>query len=195
MQATKPTLLRWDRVQKTSNLEVGSLFAIAGLSVLSASLLGPVLPLYLASINISPETIGLMFSAAMVGAIIGETASGWLAERFGVWVPLSSGALASAVAVFSFVLTRDVAAIFAIMFCWGLVRTAQYGPTRGFIGLRVPEARRTTFMALFTVVMTLTRSLGALPSGFIVDNWSYESAFFVSAGIAGLAAVVVATQR
>ncbi len=44
-----------------------------GLGVLAMSMLQPVLPLYLTSIDVSPEVLGLMFSVAMVGMVFGES--------------------------------------------------------------------------------------------------------------------------
>jgi MFS family permease len=39
-------------------------------------------------------------------------------------------------------------------------------------------------MAMISVMVAASRSLGALPSGFIADNLGYEAIFFVSSGIA-----------
>ncbi len=171
--------------------------AIVGLGVLSMSLLSPVLPLYLDSINISPEIIGLMFSVAMVGTVIGEPSSGWLADRLGIKLPLIVGSFASALAVFCFVLTRYLPAIFFIFLFWGVVRSALFGPSRGYIGVNTPLPKRATYMAILTVVISAARSLGALPSGFMVDSWGYNSVFFVATGIAvlGGGTVVVGLRR
>lgn len=179
-------------MRRTGNGEMRSVMAIVGLGVLSMGLLSPVLPLYLDSINVSPEILGLMFSVAMVGTVIGEISSGWLADRLGIKLPLIVGSFASALAVFCFVLTKYVPAIFIIFLFWGIVRSALFGPTRGYIGVNTPLSRRATYMAILTVVMSGARSLGALPSGFMVDNWGYNSVFFMATGIAVLGGGTVA---
>ena len=69
---------------KVRNFEMVSVMAIMGLGILSMSILSPILPLYLDSINVSPELIGLVFSVAMIGMVIGEPVSGWLADKVGV---------------------------------------------------------------------------------------------------------------
>jgi len=140
---------------------------------------------------VAPAMLGLMFSVAMVGMMIGETSSGWLADKLGIKLPLSVGTFASALAVASFVLTQSVPAIFAIFFLWGVVRSAVYGPSRGYIGVNTPPSKRATYMAMMTVVVTASRSLAALPSGFMVDYWGYNSVFFTASGIAVLSGLVV----
>jgi len=46
-------------------------------------------------------------------------------------------------------------------------------------------------MAIIAVMMSASRSLGALPSGFIVDTWGYSVVFFVSSGVSLLGGIVV----
>jgi len=168
-----------------------SVVTIVGMGVLSMSVLTPMLPLYLTSINVAPDVLGLMFAVAMVGTVIGETSSGWLADRIGVKVPLAVASFASALAVFCFLLTQSVPMIFVFFFFWGLVRSAIYGPSRGYIGANTSLAKRATSMAVLTVVITGARSLGALPSGFMVDGWGYNSVFFTSSAIAVFGGLVV----
>ncbi|UCH43680.1 MAG: MFS transporter, partial [Dehalococcoidales bacterium] len=178
-------------MKRTGNIEMASIVTIVGMGVLSLSVLSPMLPLYLTSINVTPDVLGLMFAVAMVGTVIGETSSGWLADRIGVKVPLAVASFASALAVFCFLLTQSVPMIFVFFFFWGLVRSAIYGPSRGYIGANTSLEKRATSMAVLTVVITGARSLGALPGGFMVDGWGYNSVFFTSSAIAALGGLVV----
>ena len=173
--------------------EMVTVIAILGLGVLAMSILRPILPLYLTSIGITPEILGLMFSVAMVGMVIGESSWGWVADRVGLKIPLSMGTFGCVPAVFLFVLTQKIPAIFAIFFFWGVVRSALFGPGRGYIGAHAPPLRKATFMAIITVMLSASRSLGALPSGFIADTWGYHWVFFISCGIALLGGFVVIT--
>ena len=47
--------------------------SIMALGALAMSILQPMVPLYLTSIGITPQIIGLMLSLAMVGMVIGES--------------------------------------------------------------------------------------------------------------------------
>lgn len=178
-------------MNKTINGEMIGLIAIMSLGVLSVGILSPVLPLYLTSIRITPEILGLIFSVATVGMVIGETFWGWVADRVGVKLPLSMGTFVCALSVFSLVLTQNIAALFAVFFFWGLVRSAIFAPIRGYIGAKAPPLKKATFMAIVAVAMSAPRTLGALPSGFMADNWGYHSVFWASAGFALLAGLIM----
>jgi len=160
------------------------------LGTLAMSVLQPILPLYLTSIRVIPAILGLMFSVRMIGMAIGEGSWGWIADRVGLRLPMSTGAFVCAALVFCLVLTQKVPIIFLLFFFWGSVSTAYLPMSRGYIGATTPPLTKATFMAIFTTIMVASRSLGALMSGFIVDNWGYHRAFFISCGIALLSGIV-----
>jgi len=58
-----------------------TVLATVAMAILAMNALQPVLPLYLSSIGVSPATIGFMFSVAMIGMVIGESAGGRRAEQ------------------------------------------------------------------------------------------------------------------
>jgi MFS family permease len=164
---------------------------VLGLSALAMSVLQPILPLYLKSIGISLETIGLMFSMAMVAMSIGECYWGWLADKQGVLFPLSMGTFVCGLVVLCFVLTDNILFLFIIFFFWGLLRSAVFGPGRGMLGASVPPMKKATFMAILTVIMSASRSIGALPGTFIAHNFGYSSLFFIYCGIAFLGGFIM----
>ncbi|MFC1933296.1 MFS transporter [Chloroflexota bacterium] len=173
------------------NIESATVIAILGLGALAMSILQPILPLYLTSIGVTPKILGLMFSVAMVGMVFGESFWGWVADKVGLKIPLSVGTFICGLVVLCFVLTQNIPTIFLLLFFWGIVRSAIFGPGRGYIGINAPPLRKATFMALISVIMSASRSLGALPSGFIVDTWGYHWTFLVSCGISILGGIVV----
>ncbi|MBI3040108.1 MAG: MFS transporter, partial [Chloroflexi bacterium] len=93
-------------MKKIVNSELVTVIAIMFTGVLSISVLQPVLPLYLTSIGIAPAVLGLMFSVAMIGMVIGESSGGWIADRVGLKLPLGVGTFLCAPVVFSFIFTR-----------------------------------------------------------------------------------------
>ncbi len=168
-----------------------TVMAVMGLSVLSMSILNPMMPLYLTSIDVTPDTVGLMLSVAMIGMVIGEGFWGWVADRRGIALPLKIGTFITGLSAACFVLTESVPFIFTIFFFWGLLQSALFGPSRGYIGTNAPVLRRATFMAVITMIMSASRSVGALPSGFLADNLGFHALFFVSCGISVLAGIVL----
>ncbi len=175
----------------TVSQQVITVMSIMALGVLAMSILQPMMPLYLTSIGVTPEIVGLTLSVAMLGMVIGESSWGWVADKKGTKLPMAVGTFISGLTVFCFILTQNIAIIYTIFFLWGLARSALFGPSRGYIGASAPILRKATFMATITVIMSASRSIGALPSGFLADNLGFHSVFFVSCGISLLAGILV----
>jgi MFS family permease len=179
------------KMRRIASSELITVITVMGLGVLAMSVLQPVLPLYLTSVGVSPEILGLMFSVAMVGMVFGESFWGWVADKSGLKLPLSMGTTICGLIVFCFVFTQNIPIIFLIFLFWGIARSALFGPGRGYIGATAPPLRKATYMAIISVMLSASRSIGALPSGFIADAWGYNSVFFVACGIALIGGIVV----
>ncbi|MBN2076220.1 MAG: MFS transporter [Dehalococcoidales bacterium] len=173
--------------------EMTAILVVMGLTTLAMSLLNPVLPLYLTSIDIGPALLGTMLSVAMFGMAIGEAGWGWLADRTGVRLAMITGTFLTGLSVLMFVFTQNVPLIFAIFFIWGFLRSAVFGPIRGYIGTAAPPHKKATFMALSAVMLSASSSLGALPSGFLVDSLGYHSVFYTSLGVSIIGGIIVLT--
>jgi MFS family permease len=178
-------------MKKTVDGELLAVIAILGLGSLSMAIPSPILPLYLTSIGIKPTILGLILSVVMVGMIIGEPSSGWVADKVGLTIPLSIGTFLSGLAVLCYIFTRNILAIFIISLLWGITRSAIFGPGRGYIGVSAPSLKRATFMSFISVVMAGSSTFGALPGGFIADVLGYPWVFIVSCGISLLGGMVV----
>lgn len=176
---------------KDPPFELVTVIAVMGLGVLAMSIPGPILPLYLSSINVSPDILGLMFSVSMVGMVFGESSWGWVADRIGLKLPLITGTVFSAGVVVLFTLTGSIPAIFGIFFVWGVLRSALIGPGRGYVASVAPTLKKATFMAIMSVMLAASRSIGALPSGLIADNLGYNAVFYTSCGIGLIGGVLV----
>ena len=178
-------------MKKIISGELAAVIVILALGTISIGVLNPILPLYLTSIGVGPEILGLMFSVSMVGMVTGEGYWGWVADRVGLKIPMGVGTFVCALIVFCFVLTQQVTPIFLIFFFWGVARSALPPVGRGYIGATAPLAQKATFMAFYTTVLAASRSIGALMSGYLVDTWGYHQAFFTSCGIAVLGGIVM----
>jgi len=161
------------------------------LGVLAMSIISPVLPLYLTSIDVSPEMVGFMFSVAMAGMMFGESSWGWVADKIGLKLPLVMGTAVSGLMVLCFSFAKSIPILFCIFFFWGILRSALFGPGRGYIGTIAPTMQKATFMAIIAVMLSASRSIGALPSGFIADTWGYNAVFYASLGIGLLGSLLV----
>ncbi|MBN2238199.1 MAG: MFS transporter [Dehalococcoidales bacterium] len=184
-------MLNYLRTKTGIGKEMAAVLAIMGLTTLAMSLLNPILPLYLTSIDIGPALLGTMLSVAMFGMAIGEAGWGYIADRMGLRLAMITGTVISGLSVVLFVFTQSVPLIFCIFFLWGFLRSAVFGPSRGYVANAAPAKRKATFMAFSAVMLSASRSLGALPSGFLVDSFGYNSAFFTSLGVSVIGGIVV----
>ncbi len=155
-----------------------------GLGVLAMNIMRPILPLYLSSIGVSPKILGLMFSVAMVGMVFGEVSWGWVADKIGIKLPMSVGTTIFGLITLFFVFTQSISSLFIVFLFWGLARSALFGPGRGYIGSAASPSKKAASMAIIAVLLSASRSLGALPSGFIADTWGYRFVFFAACGVA-----------
>ncbi|MBI4180515.1 MAG: MFS transporter [Chloroflexi bacterium] len=165
--------------------------SVLALGVFAMATLSPMMPLYLSSVGVSPQIMGLMLSTAMVGMIIGVISWGLVADKIGAKLPLSVGTFLAGLVVFTFLLTQNVAFTFIIFLFWGLVRSALFSPSRGYIGANAPALKKSTFMAIIAMEMAASQTIGALPGGFLVDHLGFQAVFFVSGGISLLAGITV----
>jgi len=155
-----------------------------GLGVLAMNIMRPILPLYLTSIGVTPKILGLMFSTAMVGMVFGEVSWGWVADKIGVKLPMSVGTTICGLITLFFAFTQNISSLFIVFLFWGLTRSALFGPSRGYIGSAASPSQKAASMAVIAVLLSASRSLGALPSGYIADTWGYRFVFYAACGVA-----------
>ena len=178
-------------MKKLINGDLVTIFIIMGLATMAMALLNPIMPLYLTAKSVVPSLIGLMLAASMVGMVFGESSAGWLADKIGMKMPMAAGTFLCAPLVLCFVFARGVPALFLIFLFWGLVRAAIFGPARGYIGHTANLSNKATVIAIYMTVMTISRSLGSLVSGFVADGLGYDWDFYLSVGLSVLAGIIV----
>ena len=178
-------------MKRTINGKRITVIAAMGLGVLAMNIMRPILPLYLTSIGVSPRILGLMLSMAMVGMVFGESSWGWVADKIGIKLPLSVGTTICGLMTLFFAFIQNIPALFIVFLFWGLARSALFGPGRGYIGSAASPSNKAASMAIVSVMLSASRSLGALPGGFIADTWGYRSVFVVACSVALIGGAVL----
>lgn len=173
--------------EKQSNTrQIVAVAFVLGTAALSMGILRPVLPLYLSEIGLDASLLGLVVSVSMVGMVIGESLSGWVADRSGLRLPLFIATVVCGLVIVGFLISPAVPMLFVVGFSWGLCRPAFFGPGRGFLAEVAPEGKKSTYLAVTSAILALSRGVGALPGGFIADTLGYEWVFYVAGGVAVL---------
>lgn len=179
---------------KKSFIKIAPIVSILAISMLSISILEPVLPLYLTHVGFSSKATGVMISVLWLGMIIGESSWGWIADKMGIRIPMIWGTLVSGIILLGFLLAKGTYIVFIAILCLGLSRSAVFGPARGHVGKHAPALKKAAFMGIITVVIGGSRSLGALSSGFLASSLGYGWVFYIAIGIyilGGLITIVI----
>jgi MFS family permease len=169
---------------KYFNRELVSVISVVSLMVMTMAILQPVLPLYLKSIGIEPSLLGLMFAVGMAGMVFGESAAGWLADKVGIKIPLSIGTLGCILPLLLFSSTQNIPFLFTIFLVWGVIRSAIFGPGRGYIGTNISYSQKATYMAIYAAAMSIAGSIGSFIGGLTSDHLGYQWSFYIAAGVA-----------
>jgi MFS family permease len=167
------------KISKNLSLVVSSF----GMATLSWGIITPIMPIYITSIGIKPEMLGILFAVSWGGQIIGEIAGGWMADTRGFKLPIIVGTNGCIPIMLSLVVTQSFSWLLPVFFIWGLVRATIFGPTRGFIGNYASASNKVTLMALYNICFGLASSVGSFITGFVADNLGYHWDFFLAAGI------------
>ena len=179
---------------KKSFNKIAPIVSILVTGMLSLSILEPILPLYLVYVGFSSKATGVLISILWLGMIIGESSWGGVADKIGIRTPMIWGTLVSGLILLGFLLAKGTYIAFIAILCWGLFRSALFGPVRGYVGKHAPTLKKATFMGIIVVVMGGSKRLGALSSGFFASNLGYSWVFYIAIGIyilGGLLTVII----
>jgi len=168
---------------KKSFNNIAPIVSILAIGMLSMSILEPVLPLYLIHVGFSSKATGVMISVLWLGMIIGESSWGWIADKTGIRIPMIWGTLVSGIILLGILLAKGTYIVFIVILCFGLIRSALFGPARGHVGKHAPAFKKAAFMGIISVVIGGSKIIGALSSGFLASSLGYNWVFYITIGI------------
>ncbi len=133
-----------------------------------------------------------MLTVAGAGGLIGRIAMGLAADRYGAQRVLIAGLALQAVTIASYAVIHDLMGLFALSVFFGIA----YGGVmplyavivREYFGARIMG---TAFGAV-TMVSSIGMALGPLVGGWLYDQYANYVGMFLSAGVVGLGAVLIA---
>jgi MFS family permease len=129
------------------------------------------LPIYASDIlHGGARTLGLLMSAAGVGAVLGALQFAARTEYKGLarWIAYTCMACALGLLVFSFATSFWLCA--AVLFVVGFAATSQMAATNTIIQQRVPDAMRSRLMAVYATMFMGIMPIGALVAGFTAKH-------------------------
>lgn len=161
--------------------------------------LGPsaalILPVYAVKIlRVGPERLGLLFSAAGVGTILGAlflASLGSSPRRGGTYL---NGVFIWVAALTVFALSRSFWISMAALLVFGIGQTLAGTTTITLLQTRVPEQMRGRVMSLNTLLIMGIRPLGDFPAGALIAGIGAPGTVLLSAGLVGIYGSVLAVR-
>lgn len=154
--------------------EKAIVLSIYGLVLSSIGILGPILPLYLTSLDIHPQELGLLFSCHMVAVAMGELIWGRVIDKVGMNVAMFTSTFIVAGFSSLFLIVESLPWLFILFFCLGFARAAIFISGRWYVAVNSPPSERASSMALVTAIFFGTRSISSILGGVLVDQWGYS---------------------
>jgi len=153
--------------------------------------LGPssalMLPVYAVKIlHIGPARLGLLFSAAGVGTILGALFLATLGSNPRSGPIFLTGILIWIVALTGFALSGKFWISMATLLAFGIGQTLAGTTTITLLQTRVPDQMRGRMMSLNTLIIMGVRPLGDFPAGALIAGIGAPGTVLLSAGLVGI---------
>ena len=153
------------------------------------------LPIYASDIlHGGAKTLGLLMSAAGVGAVLGALQFAARTEYKGLarWIGATCTACALGLLVFAFATSFWLCAV--VLFIVGFAATSQMAATNTIIQQRVPDEMRSRLMAVYATMFMGVMPIGALIAGVVAKHLGAPYTLFIF-GAAVLIACVIFFAR
>ncbi|WP_288379981.1 MFS transporter [uncultured Massilia sp.] len=163
---------------------------IAFLDGMDTQSIGIAAPFIVESLGIQRSMLGMVFSAAIMGAVVGAFLVGSLADRFGRKRMLILSALLFGAGTIATSLAGSYEALLAIRFVTGI---GLGGAAPCFLTLAseyAPRARRATVASMMWAAFPLGGMAGGFVNSYLIQHFGWQS-MFLFGGAAPLALVVV----
>jgi MFS family permease len=162
--------------------------------------LGPssalILPVYAVKIlHVGPERLGLLFSSAGVGTILGAlflASRGSSPQRGLIYL---AGIFIWVAALTAFALSRWFWISIAALVVFGIGQTLAGTTTVTLLQTRVPEQMRGRVMSLNTLLLMGIRPLGDFPAGALIAGIGAPGTVLLSASVVGIYGLGLALRR
>ncbi|MBY0523258.1 MAG: MFS transporter [Gemmataceae bacterium] len=140
------------------------------------------LPVYLKSVGLSEEGVGLLMGGLMIGVISFQVPAAWLADRLGRTPVLLGCYVVTLLGAGCLCWTLGVAWLAVWLFAVGACSGAFYPLGLALLGERLPASGVARATAWFLAINCAGSLTGPVIAGAAIDLWGYGSLFLVGGG-------------
>lgn len=167
-------------------------FCVAVLEGFDLQIIGVMAPAIKAAIQMTPQQMGWIFSASLVGLAFGAAYGGWLADRLGRKPVLIGSVLMLGVFTLAAALVRDVNSLLAMRFLAGLGIGGAMPNLIAVVSEVAAKGRVTGTVSLMFCGMPLGGVLVALLARFASDSIGWQGLFVVGGVLPLIVAALLA---
>ena len=149
----------------------------------------PILSLYYRAFSFSIAEIGFIYSFLGIGMLIFEPIWGWLCDRASIRRMMVPAILLTAFNVTLYAWNRSVAIFALLEFLHGVLASA-VGVTGRAMMVDLSPSRRGRAFGLWSAMYGLGSILGPLIGGLAAQTASYQTVFYLSAAVFGVAFIL-----
>ncbi|RJS88686.1 MFS transporter [Candidatus Bathyarchaeota archaeon] len=180
-----------------SSLSYFALCAVALLTILSGSMVNPLLSIFAKNIGATGVIIGLVVASYWTSRVFLEIPSGLLSSKLGYFTPMALGLSLTSLGNFLCRFVNNPYQLMIARMMIGLGAPLFYAVAMTFVVDTFTTERRGSAMGFFQGVEFIGTVVGASLSGYVVSLFSFRGAFLLSAalGAAALALLTVSGIR
>jgi MFS family permease len=157
----------------------------------TASVNGPVMPLYIESLGIGIVDWSLIAAAAASGMFLLEWVWGALYDRFDLRLLMILSVVCMGVLFPLYTIQSSVPYFIVLQLLTGAVGVAMGPTTRAYVSDQSPQQSAGFFAGLWWAFFILGRTIGPLLGTFIAQFWSFQYSFYGSAVLSCATVVLI----
>jgi MFS family permease len=157
----------------------------------TASVNGPVMPLYIESLGIGIVDWSLIAAAAAIGMFLLEWVWGALYDRFDLRLLMVLSVVCMGILFPLYTFQRSVPYFIVLQMLTGAFGVAMGPTTRAYVSDQSPQKSIGLFASLWWAFFILGRTIGPLLGTFVAQLWSFQYSFYASALLSCVTVVLI----
>ncbi len=160
------------------------------LANISGNMYGPLLPLYLKSLNASVVQVGIFFTLSQIIPLVLQILGGWMSDTLGRLRSIAMGSVAGVFAYAGLILAPTWQWVLLGEGFSSIARSLVAPSYPAFIAEQSTEENRARVFGLTETVFMVVNVIGPPLGGWLVDNYGFKAMLLVAAGLYFIATVI-----
>ncbi len=160
------------------------------LANISGFMYGPLLPLYLTSLNASVVQVGIFFTLSKIIPLILQILGGWMSDTLGRLRSIAMGSVAGVFAYFGLILAPTWQWVLLGEGFSSIARSLVAPSYPAFIAEQSTEENRARVYGITETIFMVVNVIGPPLGGWLVDNYGFKAMLMVAASLYTVATII-----